>query len=287
MEQHCVLLKLDHSESDMTKQQFTEQLLPGLVSVTFRSLAPRDIVELVAQARLAGIEWGGDVHVPPGDLARAREVGQMTCDAGLAVAAYGSYYEVGRRETDESSFAQVLDTALALGAPLIRVWAGSRGSADADDAYRRWVAEEACRIAAAAAGAGIAVAFEFHCGTLTDSTASAAALLAATASAGMHCYWQPPVGWTPTERLAALHTVLPYLANLHVYHWATVADRRPLMEGAEEWHTYFTTVASSRQSPCWALLEFVRDDDPNHFLADARALLDLLVRVRAPRSSRI
>ena len=261
----------------MTKQQLAEVFLPGLVSVTFRSLAPRDIIALVAQARLAGIEWGGDVHVPPGELARAGEIGRMTCDAGLAVAAYGSYYIVGQSEGDGLCFARVLDTAVALGAPLIRVWAGNRGAAAADEAYRRQVAEEACRIAKIAADAGIAVAFEFHCGTLTDSTTSAAALLAATAHAQVRCYWQPPVGWTPTERLAALHAILPYLANLHVYHWNTSSDRRPLLEGAEEWQSYFTTVAASHRTPCWALLEFVRDDDPNHFLTDASALLHLLV----------
>lgn len=270
----------------MTKHQFTEYLLPGLVSVTFRGLSPREIVVLVAQALLAGIEWGGDVHVPPGDLARASEVGRMTCDAGLAVAAYGSYYVVGQSEDDGLSFAWVLDTAIALGAPLIRVWAGNRGAADADEAYRRRVAEEACRIAEHAADAGIAVAFEFHYGTLTDSTASAAALLAATTHAQVRCYWQPPVGWTPAECLAALHAVLPYLANLHVYHWNTSSDRRPLVEGAEEWQSYFTTVAASRRTPCWALLEFVRDDEPNHFLTDARALLHLLTDTKATGSIR-
>ena len=253
---------------------------PGLVSITFRALAPREIVDLGVRARLAGIEWGGDIHVPHGDLARAGEVGRMTRAAGLAVAAYGSYYRVGRSEADGLSFASVLETARALGAPLIRVWAGDRGSADADDAYRQAVADEAGRIAAEAAQHGITVGFEFHRDTLTDRTASAAALLAATAPAGLRSYWQPPVGWSPAERLAALRVVLPHLANLHVYHWRADAERRPLSEGAEEWRAYLAAVAADGHTSCWALLEFVRDDDPGQLAADAAVLRRLLTRAK-------
>ena len=44
----------------------------GLVSVTFRKLEPAEIVDLVKQAGLQGIEWGGDIHVPHGDIQRAK-----------------------------------------------------------------------------------------------------------------------------------------------------------------------------------------------------------------------
>src|SRR6187549_164575 len=94
----------------------------GLVSVTFRQLPPREIVDLARRAELGGIEWGGDVHVPAGDAGRAREVRAMTEDAGLSIVAYGSYYRAG--EEDEAAFAPVLDSACALGAPAIRIWAG-------------------------------------------------------------------------------------------------------------------------------------------------------------------
>ena len=70
-------------------------LCGGLVSITFRRLSPREIVKLVKKSGLEGIEWGGDVHVPHGDLSVAREVATMTQEEGLVVAAYGSYYRVG------------------------------------------------------------------------------------------------------------------------------------------------------------------------------------------------
>ncbi|HNC24059.1 MAG TPA: sugar phosphate isomerase/epimerase, partial [Opitutaceae bacterium] len=97
---------------------------PGLVSVTFRALTPTQIVALVRQAGLRGIEWGGDIHVPHGNLARAREVREMTQEAGLSVAAYGSYYRAAQSEADGLAFEHVRATAVELGAPTIRVWAG-------------------------------------------------------------------------------------------------------------------------------------------------------------------
>ena len=70
-------------------------LKSGLVSVSFRSLPPEEIVRLAAGCGLGAIEWGGDVHVPPGDIANAARVGEMTRAAGLAVSSYGSYYRLG------------------------------------------------------------------------------------------------------------------------------------------------------------------------------------------------
>ncbi|MFN2155934.1 MAG: sugar phosphate isomerase/epimerase, partial [Anaerolineae bacterium] len=93
----------------------------GLVSITFRQLSPAEIVARAAQAGLEAIEWGGDVHVPHGDVDAARTVRRTTEEAGLQVAAYGAYYRVGHEEP--CPFADVLESAVALGAPLIRVWA--------------------------------------------------------------------------------------------------------------------------------------------------------------------
>jgi hypothetical protein len=61
-----------------------------LVSVTFRKLSPVEIVALVREAGLAGIEWA-------------------------------------------------LATACELGAPTIRLWPGTKGSVEVDDAARRSV----------------------------------------------------------------------------------------------------------------------------------------------------
>jgi len=58
----------------------------GLVSITFRKLNTDEIIDLVQRSGLEGIEWGGDVHVPHGNIDNAQEVGRKTREAGINVA---------------------------------------------------------------------------------------------------------------------------------------------------------------------------------------------------------
>jgi sugar phosphate isomerase/epimerase len=260
----------------------------GLVSVTFRQHSPAEIIDLARRAGLACIEWGGDVHVPHGDLRRAREVREMTCSAGLRVSSYGSYYRVW--PVKPCPFETVIETALELGAPLVRVWAGELGSAQASAEHRRQVADEAQRIAALATADGLAVAFEYHNGTLTDTSDSALVLMkdaGASAHPNLGLYWQPRAELSVEVNLAALRAVLPWLRGLHVFHWLPdprqhgTAPRRPLRrplgEGASDWNRYLSVVqengaiAASTGGLC-ALIDFVLDDSDAALLDDAAVL---------------
>ncbi|NOY83086.1 MAG: sugar phosphate isomerase/epimerase [Kiritimatiellaeota bacterium] len=250
-------------------------LRPGLVSITFRKLSPETIVQLAAGAGLEGIEWGGDVHVPHGDTARAREVRALTEAAGLRVSSYGSYYRVGA--TREFTFPAVQRTALALGAPLIRIWAGDRGSDRADAPYWSAVVRDARALCTEAAQAGIGVAFEFHRNTLTDSTAAALELIRRIEHPNARLYWQPPAGMAEDALLESLEAVLPVLANLHVFHWNGSGNRLPLSEGRERWRSLFARVEDApKRQERWALLEFVKDDAPAALAEDALALRELI-----------
>jgi sugar phosphate isomerase/epimerase len=250
---------------------------PGLVSISFRNLAVQEIVDLCVRAGLEGIEWGGDVHVPHGDVGTARQTARTTAAAGLSVAAYGSYYRAGET-VDNPDFADVLASAQALGAPLIRVWAGKRGSADADVTYRTRVVDDLRRISSLAQQAGIVVACEFHGGTLTDTNASALALYGNVNHPNLRAYWQPPVGQGVDYCLHGLRSILPRLANLHLFHW-TVKDgkraREPLAAGHSIWSRYLD-LARQAEGDRWVLLEFVRNDDPEQLVADADALRQCL-----------
>ena len=243
--------------------------ITGLCSITFRKLSPVAIINLVEHAGLDAIEWGGDVHVPHGDLARAREVRAMTAAAGIRVSSYGSYYRVGHDAP--VPFKAVLETARELGAPMIRVWAGRQGSAQSDAASRARVVAESRRIAAAAAAAGIGVSCEFHQGTLTDTNDSAVALLREVAHANFGTYWQPAADMPPGARREGLTALRPWLTNLHVYTWAGT-ERRALREGAAEWKEYLRLAEAAR--PRVLLLEFARGDSPEAFLDDARCLCE-------------
>lgn len=250
-------------------------LTPGLVSVSFRKLTPHEIVALVRRAGLLAIEWGGDLHVPHGDLGRAREARELTADAGLVVAAYGSYYRVGRSEADGLAFETVLETALELGAPLIRVWAGTAGSASTDATERERLFAELRRITALAGRVHVHVAPEFHGGTFNDTNAACLDLLNAVPDPHLLSYWQPLLGTDDATARAGLTTIGPRLAHVHVYQWATVDDRRPLAEGATAWPERLA-LANALPGDRAAMLEFVRDDSPDQFVRDAATLLDWL-----------
>lgn len=245
---------------------------PGLVSITFRKLSPQQVVDLVVQAGLDAIEWGGDVHAPHGDGAAAREIAQMTADAGLVMPTYGSYYRVGH--PDDVAFADVLASAVALGTPTIRVWAGTKGSAKADAAYWQAVVDDSQRIVDMAAGEGIAIAYEFHGNTLTDSADSARRLLETVNRPSLRSLWQPPKGSTVEENRESIDTLAPWLSHIHIFAWRIEEGqtiRLPLSEYAVQWKGYLARI-NALGGERYALLEFVRNDDPAQFLADAATL---------------
>ncbi len=245
---------------------------PGLVSITLRQKSPQEIIRLCQETDLQGIEWGGDVHVPHGDLAKARQVRRWCEDAGIQIATYGSYYRTGHSE-EETPFAQVLETAHELGAPLIRVWAGKMDAQDADQKYFQDVVNESQRIGDLAKQAKITLAYEFHGKTLNNSAAASKVLFDTIDHPAWQTLWQPlPIETIPQEE--SLQSVLPRLANLHVYHWQSSNNRFPLADGFAEWRKYFSI--ADNDIPRWALLEFVCNDDPENLRQDAATLHRLL-----------
>ena len=259
------------------------ELNTGLVSITFRDKTPQEVVSLVAEAGLDGIEWGGDVHAPHGDLAKAREIRGMCGDSGIAIPSYGSYYRAGVSEADGLSFQSVLDSAGELGAETIRIWAGkASGGLAADE--RNAIVYDILRVAKLAGDVGLSVSLEFHSGTLTDTDESVSTLLNELGVVeNVFLYWQPRVGATVEEALKSMSLVFPRLGNLHVFHWLVDAtgalDQRPFTEGEGEWARYFSAVASSENKPRisrFAMLEFVRGGASEQFLEDAATLRRLL-----------
>lgn len=255
-----------------------ERCRSGLVTVTFRKLSAEEVVALAKDSRLEVLEWGGDVHVPAGDIRRAREVSMLTRDAGLETVCYGSYYRVGHEgEGGGATFSSVLDTALALGAPAIRVWAGTRGSDEADEPYFQRVCEDADRIAGQGHERGVRVALEFHGGTLNDTPEASRRLLEALPHPNLFSLWQPLVSLSRQMQDASLEVVLPRLAHVHVFQWlpGPAVERRPLREGAEAWRGWIARMREAGKQPD-ALLEFVRDDEPLNLRADAEVLNAIL-----------
>lgn len=241
---------------------------PGLCSVTFRALAPEEIVVLAASAGLEVIEWGGDVHVPPGDVVRAAQVAQATTDAGLSVASYGSYFRAG---VDEE-LTPVLDSAEALGADRVRIWAGSVDAADATDAEWAQTADRLRSAAAEAAERGIELALEFHSGTLAATAPAALRLLAEVGSPHLRTYWQPTVAASVDAVLEEYRALAAHTSAAHVFSWWPAKERLPLRARDALWTRFFAEASTAANPPRDALLEFVPGDDPALLASEAATL---------------
>jgi len=248
----------------------------GLTSVTFRKLSPFEIIALAKESGIRGIEWGGDIHVPPGDLERAREIREKTEAAGLTVCSFGSYYRCDREAGD---FSDALATARELHAPVVRVWAGGKGSDGAEGAYREEVVETLGKAVSEASEMGITVALEYHRNTLTDTQASAHQLLEEAGKPELKLYWQPRTGGTFQGNIAELEAALPKLAHVHLFHWGAgedgSIDRRPLAEGIESWEEYLRLIRQA-DGDRFILFEFVLGDSPEQLREDAKTLSNLL-----------
>jgi 3-dehydroshikimate dehydratase len=257
-------------------------IVPGLVSITFRQLDVRAVVELAAESGLQSIEWGGDVHVPVGDLTAAKQARAACADAGLQISSYGSYIRVTE---DDLPFDQVLETAIALGAPSIRVWAGRSGSADATPEHRRHVATVIAQAADAAAAQDVTINLEYHRNTLTDTAPSALKFLDEVASQRtttrlpVRSYYQSHRATPADEALKAVHALREHLVHVHVFSLDANGRRLPLAARADLWQPLFAELATEDRT-YHVQLEHVAGDDPAQLQRDAAALLTWLDQVQ-------
>lgn len=245
---------------------------PGLCSVTFRQLTPEQLVPLTAEAGLQVIEWGGDVHVPAGDVERAAQVAELTADAGLLTCSYGAYFRAGPDEV----LTPVLDSAQVLGADRVRIWAGRVDSADATPQEYAGVVARLRDAAAEAADRGIGLALEYHRGTLADTPQATLRLLADVGSPAVATYWQPSVGAPDAVALAEYDAVAAHTSAVHVFSWWPAAERLRLHERAQLWRALFLAASAQSSPPRDALLEFVPGDDPALLASEAATLRALL-----------
>ncbi len=234
--------------------------------MTFRQLTAEQVVAAAAGAGLEVIEWGGDVHVPPGDPERAAEVAQATTDAGLEVCSYGSYFRAGADE----QLTPILDSAEALGADRVRVWAGTVDASDADDADWAAVTGRLKDAVSEASERGIRLSLEYHRRTLAPDPASVNRLLQYVP--GLGTYWQPAVDAPDAQALAEFDAIAAHVDAVHVFSWWPAAERLRLHEREALWQRLFGEASALPSPPRDALLEFVPGDDPALLPAEAATL---------------
>lgn len=231
----------------------------GLVSVSFRALSHREVIDLAAAARLSCIEWGSDVHAPCHDTARLEDIMAYSRERGITCCSYGTYFRLGVHPLDE--LGAYMSAARVLGTNVLRIWAGNKNDTDMTEAERAFLIEEGRRAAALAAREGMMLCLEWHTQTMTSTLEGALALIEQVASPALRLYWQPSQYRPFEQNLAEAARVAPYVCKLHVFQWELRPGeliRHPLSEGQAQWSQYFNCFDPSVP----ALLEFVPDDDP-------------------------
>ncbi|MFC4025608.1 sugar phosphate isomerase/epimerase family protein [Oceanobacillus longus] len=248
----------------------------GLCSVTFRNLPVEEVIRAAKEAEIQGIEWGGDIHVPPGNLEQAETVAALTEDAGMEVTSYGSYYRLG--ETEDASFETILQTAVKLKAPSIRVWAGRKGSNEVTETDWRTIVEDARRIGDLSKERDIQINLEYHGRTLTDTVQSATRLMKEINHENISLYWQPALFETVEERKNSINQIKPWLTHVHVFHWKIIDGSRivySFSEGTNDWKGYLAELEKD-DGVRYLMIEFVKGDRVEQFWDDVGVLKGLM-----------
>lgn len=243
----------------------------GLVSVTFRACTAEQIIKLCSENNIRNIEWGSDIHVRETDIGRAEEI-QKKCEAeGIRCPSYGSYFRIGR--SDPFSFSDYINTAKALGASTIRVWAYQKGSADISEVEYAKVVSEAKMICKMAEQEGITIALENHILTLTDEYSSAKKLLKDVDCKNFLMYWQPNQKKSIEYNRDSAKELSKYTTNIHVFNW-TEKEKLPLSMGMQNWKEYLSFFNDDKTHVLY--LEFMPDDSTESLQAESKALFDLI-----------
>lgn len=259
----------------LTLETLSTNFIPGLASVTFRQLPVERVVAIAATAKLRAIEWGGDIHVPHGNIGAALAARQRCAHVNITISAYGSYYRAGG-DPSGLRFSTVLETAVALGTSSIRVWAGGVGSAQASSLVFGRVRDDLVSICRQAQCYDVRITMEYHSGTLTDTPDSTLLLLKAVNQPNLRTYWQPRVGDSLQAGVDAIGQLQAFLGDLHSFHWWPDHNARlSLAEGADRWAAYLRAAASDGATR-FVSLEFVRGDSQEQLGADADTLHGIL-----------
>lgn len=243
----------------------------GLVSVSFRTLSPDDIVLAAKAAGLSVIEWGSDVHAPFDNAARLKQIVKLQEKNGITCSSYGTYYRLG--ETDPALLPAYIGAAKALGTDVLRIWCGTKSASAYSESERKELLT-LCRSAAECAEkAHVTLCIECHSGTYTDDADAALSLLQEVNSPAFRTYWQPGQYRTAEENMRYATLVAPYTKHLHVFNWQGTR-KLPLADGWEVWKRYLTCFSGERT----LLLEFMPDGRVESLSTEAETLLRLIGR---------
>lgn len=238
----------------------------GLVSVSFRSYSPEQILTAMKDAGLNYIEWGSDVHVPP---EKAEEIALLQKNYGIACCSYGTYFRLGVTPMEE--LPAYIAAAKLLGTDILRLWCGNKNSEEYTEEEKAFLFR-ACREAGAIAERnGVTLCMECHNKTYTNKKEAALELMQAVGSESFRMYWQPNQHRTEAENLEYARLLSPYTEHIHVFNWKG-KDKYPLQDAKALWQKYLDCFDADRA----LLLEFMPDGKLETLKTEAGALREIV-----------
>lgn len=234
----------------------------GLVSVSFRSHSPEQILAAMNDTGLCYIEWGSDVHVPP---EKAEEIATLQSEYSIKCCSYGTYFRLG--VTPIVELEAYIKAAQALGTNILRLWCGNKNSEEYTEEEKQALFS-ACRAAADIAEQnGVVLCMECHNKTYTNCKESAYELMQAINSPHFKMYWQPNQYKSEDENLAYASLLAPFTRHIHVFNWKE-KNKLPLAQAVDIWKRYLQKFSGDRM----LLLEFMPDGKLSSLSTEAAAL---------------
>lgn len=240
----------------------------GLASIAFRQLSVEEIIALAKNVGLSCIEWGSDIHAPKDDLANLDRIRNLTEAAGLSCSSYGTYFNIVKDQPE--AIRDYITAARRLGVNTLRIWcSGHPYELTEEELQNRY---ETCRqIAKIAEEEQVLICAECHSGNLTHDKQSSVRFMEALNTPHFRMYWQPCELLTAEENVDFIKGVLPYITNVHVYHYTNKAHH-PLPEGQAVWAQYIKALGKDRLF----ILEHLPEHDPALLPQQAATLKALL-----------
>ena len=243
----------------------------GMTSLTLGNNSPAEVLKIAKEIGLDGIEWGvSDEHLPLRDEKRAKEIRELSGRLGVEIFSLGSYCRMEEKEDCDAA----IETAVLLGAPVIRVWAGTKSPNECDEEYRKMVVENTVYMAEKAAVHGIVIGFEYHPYTLTETCDEALSLVKLVNKNNVGLYWQPDFALSMEENHRDRNRVLPVcVGNMHIQNYTPETGYGMLSEMKEKLVTYYDDIKVESYR---LMIEFVKDGSVENLKEDAETLRSLL-----------
>jgi len=251
----------------------------GLTSVTFRQWSPECIIQNMKYAGLNTIEWGSDVHLIPGDIENAKKIKDMCDAAEIGISSYGTYYRLGENVEPVKTFSEYLETANAVSAPVVRIWAGDRDADKCDEEYYNRCVRETVLLCDAAAEFNISVATEYHHGTLTCNADSAIRFLNDVNRENFGLYYQFDPNESLNENLISIEKMAPYLKNIHIFNIDCNSNHYFFDEhkGIETWETICNKLKNLNINTAM-LFEFIKQSDLEGLCRETKTVKQIMSR---------